>query len=75
MITDTPCPCDRDGCQLTADDPRHGTPGDNGYKNLGCGCRPCRDAHAAWHRKHRAENKAYYKQYAARRYQQQKASA
>lgn len=67
-----PCPCDGARCRISADDPRHGS--DNGYKNRGCGCRPCRDAHNAWHRKHRAENKAYYKAYAARRYQQQKAS-
>jgi hypothetical protein len=33
---------------LAADDPRHGT--ENGYRNLGCRCRPCKDAHAAYYR-------------------------
>lgn len=30
---------------MESDDPRHGT--DNGYSNLGCRCRRCRDAHNA----------------------------
>lgn len=29
--------------ELADDDPRHGT--DNGYRNLGCRCARCREAH------------------------------
>jgi hypothetical protein len=36
---------------MSPEDPRHGT--DNGYRNLGCRCQPCRDAHAEWMREAR----------------------
>ena len=39
------CECPGQGCRLSAEDHRHGT--DNGYRNLNCRCRACRDANAA----------------------------
>lgn len=47
------CDCYQDGCQLPADDPRHGTY--NGYVNLWCRCDDCRRAARDMGRKFKAQ--------------------
>ena len=50
------CGCSRERCRMDPDDHRHGT--NNGYRNLYCGCEPCRAANARYCYAKKRERKA-----------------